>query len=56
MGVIDWPKFIDTLYDIGYDGVVSVEHEDAVWGWLTDAQRARRGLVLAQQILAPLMV
>jgi sugar phosphate isomerase/epimerase len=56
MGVIDWPKFIDTLYDIGYDGVVSVEHEDAVWGWLTDAQRAKRGLVLAQQVLAPLMV
>ena len=56
MGVIDWPHFIDALYDIGYDGILSVEHEDPVWGWLTDAEMAKRGLVLAQQILAPLIV
>jgi sugar phosphate isomerase/epimerase len=56
MGVIDWPKFLDALYDIGYDGILSVEHEDPLWGWLTDAEKAKRGLVLARQVLAPLIV
>lgn len=55
-GVVSWPTFVDTLYQVGFDGVISVEHEDHVWGWTKDPELAKRGLVLAQQVLAPLLV
>jgi sugar phosphate isomerase/epimerase len=55
-GVVDWPKYLDTLYQVGFDGVISVEHEDNVWGAGDDADRAKRGLILAQRFLAPLLV
>ena len=54
-GAVDWPKYVDALQQVGFDGVLAVEHEDNVWGWLTDVERAKRGLVLARQFLAPLM-
>ena len=25
-------RYVDTLYEGGFDGVLSVEHEDPVWG------------------------
>jgi sugar phosphate isomerase/epimerase len=50
-GVVNWPAFISTLSEIGYDGPLTIEHEDDVWGWLTDAERAKRGLVLARKFL-----
>lgn len=28
-GVIDWGRYIETLRRVGYDGVLSIEHEDA---------------------------
>ena len=55
-GVVDWPKYLDTLYQVGFDGVISVEHEDNVWGAGDDSDRAKRGLILAQRFLAPLLV
>ena len=27
-----WPRYVDALYEGGFDGVLSVEHEDPVWG------------------------
>ena len=54
-GVVDWPKYIDALYQVGYDAVLAVEHEDPVWGFTTDPERAKRGLLLTQQMLAPLL-
>jgi sugar phosphate isomerase/epimerase len=32
LGQVDWTRYIDTLYQGGYAGVLSVEHEDPVWG------------------------
>jgi sugar phosphate isomerase/epimerase len=55
-GVVDWPKFIDVLYQVGFDSVISIEHEDHVWGFTRDAERAKRGLLLTQQLLTPLLV
>jgi len=55
-GVVDWPTYLDTLYQVGFDGVISVEHEDNVWGAGDDSDRAKRGLILAQRFLAPLLV
>jgi sugar phosphate isomerase/epimerase len=55
-GVVDWRKFIDLLHQVGFDGVISVEHEDNLWYWLTDGEKAKEGLVIAQKYLAPILV
>ena len=53
-GEVDWPKLVDTLYEGGFDGVLSVEHEDPVWGGTED--RVRTGLQVAHRTLRPLLV
>ena len=32
LGQVDFPHYVDALYEGGFDGVLSVEHEDPVWG------------------------
>ena len=54
LGEVDWRRVVDTLYEGGFDGFVSVEHEDPVWSGTPD--RVRQGLVIAQRTLAPLLV
>ncbi|WP_182525258.1 sugar phosphate isomerase/epimerase family protein [Nocardioides dongkuii] len=51
LGEVDWRRVVDTLFQAGYDGVVSVEHEDPVWSG--DPDRVHRGLALAHRTLAP---
>jgi sugar phosphate isomerase/epimerase len=53
LGAVDWRRLVDRLHQAGYDGVVSVEHEDPVWSG--DPERVRRGLVVAERTLAPLV-
>jgi sugar phosphate isomerase/epimerase len=54
LGQVDWRRIVDTLYEGGYDGVVSVEHEDPVWSG--DPERVRQGLVIAERTLSPLVL
>ena len=54
LGEIDWKRIVDTLYEGGFDGVLSVEHEDPVWGG-TD-KRIKTGLVVAHRTLMPHIV
>jgi sugar phosphate isomerase/epimerase len=54
LGQVDWRRLVDLLYQCGYDGVVSVEHEDPVWSG--DPQRVRSGLMLAERALRPLLI
>ncbi len=54
LGQVDWRRIVDTLYEGGYDGVVSVEHEDPVWSG--DPDRVRQGLVIAERTLSPLVL
>lgn len=53
LGRIDWTRVIDALYEGGYDGVVSVEHEDPVWSG--SPEKVRTGLTLAYRTLRPLI-
>lgn len=53
-GDVDWNGVIDALYEGGFDGVLSVEHEDPVWGGTEDGVLA--GLEVAQRTLSPLIV
>ena len=54
LGQVDWVRLIDTLYEGGFDGVLSVEHEDPVWGGSED--RVEVGLEVAHRTLRPLLV
>ena len=52
LGQVDWSGIIDALYEGGYDGTVSIEHEDPVWGG--SSERVRTGLLIAQRTLSGL--
>jgi sugar phosphate isomerase/epimerase len=54
LGQVDWSAVIDTLYEGGFDGVLSVEHEDPVWGGTDDKVLA--GLETARRTLEPLVI
>jgi sugar phosphate isomerase/epimerase len=54
LGEVDWVRLIDTLYEGGFDGVLSVEHEDPVWGGTED--KIQIGLEIAERTLRPLLV
>ncbi len=54
LGQVDWRRVVDTLYEGGFDGVLSVEHEDPVWSG--DRHRTENGLKIAHRTLAPLLV
>lgn len=54
LGDVDWRGYLDTLYEGGYDGVLSVEHEDPVWGGTPE--KVEKGLVIAERNLRPLLV
>ena len=54
LGQVDWVRVIDALYEGGFDGVLSVEHEDPVWGGTED--RIETGLAVAHRTLRPLLV
>jgi sugar phosphate isomerase/epimerase len=53
LGQVDWSGLVATLAASGYDGVVSVEHEDPVWSGSVD--KVHQGLVLARETLDPLI-
>ncbi|HEW91121.1 MAG TPA: sugar phosphate isomerase/epimerase [Thermotogaceae bacterium] len=53
-GEIDWSLFIRTLYDIGYDGVLSIEHEDPVFEG--SRELVERGLILGYKHLSQFIV
>lgn len=54
LGCVDWRRVIDTLYEHGYNGAVSVEHEDPVWGGTPE--RIEQGLQIAERTLTPLLI
>ena len=47
-------RVVDTLYEGGFEGVLSVEHEDPVWGGTED--KVKTGLDIAHGTLRPLLV
>lgn len=54
LGQVDWRRVVDTLYEGGFDGVLSVEHEDPVWGGAEEKIFA--GLEVARRTLEPLII
>lgn len=54
LGEIDWSRFVAALYAVGYDHVLSVEHEDRAFE--ATPELVERGFLLARNTLAPLLV
>ena len=54
LGDVDWRRVVDTLYEGGFRGVLSVEHEDPVWGG--DEEKVKQGLLIAHRTLRPLII
>jgi sugar phosphate isomerase/epimerase len=54
LGEIRWDRFIAALYAVGYDGAISIEHEDRVFEGSVDL--VKRGFLLARDVLKPYVV
>jgi sugar phosphate isomerase/epimerase len=54
LGEIDWNRFITTLQECGYDQVLSIEHEDPIWGG--SEEKIKTGLKLGLQHLKQFVV
>jgi len=51
---VRWDRFVAALSAVGYDGVVSVEHEDRRFE--ATEELVKRGFLLARNTLRPLLV
>lgn len=51
LGEVRWDRFIAALYRHGYDGVVSVEHEDRTFEG--SRERVERGFLIARDAIRP---
>ncbi len=54
LGEVDWARFVAALYAVGYDSVISVEHEDRTFEG--SEELVQRGFLVARSTLAPLIV
>jgi sugar phosphate isomerase/epimerase len=54
LGEVDFPHYVDALYEGGFEGFLSVEHEDPVWGG--NEEMVEKGLEIARNNLSPLVV
>lgn len=51
LGEVRWPEFMAALYAIGYDYVISVEHEDR--SFEKTEELVKRGFLLTRDVLSP---
>ena len=54
LGSIDWKKLISVLQEVGYDNVLSIEHEDPVWEGTEE--KVKQGLALGLKHLSQFVV
>jgi sugar phosphate isomerase/epimerase len=51
LGDVDWGQFISALYGVGYDYVISIEHEDRAFEGTEEL--VKRGFLLSRDVLQP---
>jgi sugar phosphate isomerase/epimerase len=51
LGEVDWQAFFSGLYRVGYDYVISIEHEDR--DFEGDDELVKRGFLIARDVLSP---
>lgn len=52
-GQVDWQRVLDALYEGGFNGTLSIEHEDPVWGGAED--KVKTGVAIAARKLRSVM-
>ena len=52
-GEVNWPRFVSGLSQVGYDGVLCVEHEDRRFEGTDEA--VKQGFLIARNQIAPLL-
>ena len=50
LGDVDWRDYLGALHEVGYSGVVSIEHEDRAWE--ANEERIKQGLLLAKKTVS----
>ena len=50
LGDLNWSKIVSCLYEIGYAGTISIEHEDPVWSG--SEEKVKTGLIMAKKHIA----
>jgi sugar phosphate isomerase/epimerase len=53
LGEVPWNRFLAALYRAGYDGYLSIEHEDRAFEG--DLELVKRGFLIARDALVPLL-
>ena len=53
LGQVDWGRFVAALYAVGYDNVISIEHEDRRFEG--SVELVQRGFEIARNTLRPLL-
>lgn len=49
LGELNWTKIVSRLQEVGYDGVISIEHEDPVWeGTL---EKVKKGILIGKNTM-----
>ncbi len=51
LGDVNWAQFISALYGVGYDYVISIEHEDRAFEKTEDL--VKRGFLISRDVLRP---
>jgi sugar phosphate isomerase/epimerase len=51
LGEVNWAAFISALYEVGYDYVLSIEHEDRAFEGTEE--KVKRGFYLSRDVLSP---
>ena len=49
LGTLDWVKIVSRLQEIGYDGVISIEHEDPVWEG--SLEKVQKGILIGRNTM-----
>ena len=50
LGELDWNRIVSRLYEAGFDGTISIEHEDPVWSGGLD--KVKQGVITAREHIA----
>ena len=48
LGDVDWRRLIDVMYEGGFNGTLSVEHEDPLWGGTEEKMKLKDSKVLRE--------
>jgi sugar phosphate isomerase/epimerase len=54
MGRVNWQEVVKALYNVGYDRVMNIEHEDS--NWEGSVEKVKQGFLIARRFLAAYMV